>query len=177
MNRKTIVTFLAAAGLALGAGIASAQGWGGGGGCGGYGYYGGGYGHYGSGHHYGGGGGWVWSEEAFKERMAARHERLKEVLKITSKQEAAWKTFNDRMLALKRAAPPDPAEFAGLTAPERMEKRLELSRQFQGTMDERIAIVKEFYAGLTAEQKKAFDDWHSPGRWGDDKRGWKQKRR
>jgi hypothetical protein len=163
MNRKTIVTFLAAAGIALGAGVASAQGWGG---CGGYGGYG-----YGSG---GGGGGWVWSDDAFKERMTARHEQLKEVLKITPKQEEAWKSFNERMLTLKRAAPPDQAEFAKLTAPERMEKRQELARQFQNSMDERIAIVKDFYANLSAEQKKVFDDWHSP-RWRGDKRNWKKK--
>ncbi|MCL2022615.1 MAG: Spy/CpxP family protein refolding chaperone [Betaproteobacteria bacterium] len=162
MNRKTIVTFLAAASLALGAGVASAQGWGGyhhGGDC------------------YGGKYTGKWSEEDLKERMAARHEKLKERLKITPEQETAWKTFNEQMAAIgesRMAARPDPAEFAKLTTPERMEKRLELSRKFQDAMDKRLAVLKTFYASLTAEQKQIFDDLHSP-RWRDGKRGWHKK--
>ncbi|MCL2075539.1 MAG: Spy/CpxP family protein refolding chaperone [Betaproteobacteria bacterium] len=102
-----------------------------------------------------------------------RHARLKEILKIAPNQEAAWKTFNEQMLAIAEtrfAARPDPAEFMGLSAPERMEKRLELSRQYQDTMDKRLSVLNTFYASLSAEQKKIFDDWHSP-RWRDGKRG------
>jgi len=164
MNRKSIVGVLAAIGLVFGAGVASAQGWGGCGGYGGY-YQGGGCGDCYGGKHA------KWSEEDFKERMELRHKRMKEQLKITVNQEAAWNTFNEQMLALKRFDRPNLEEFAKLNSPERMEKRLEMMRQFQDAMAKRIEVVKTFYASLNAEQQKAFDDWHSP-RWREGKRGW-----
>jgi hypothetical protein len=156
ISRKSIVTVLAAATLAFGAGTASAGkggGWGGGwGDCGGGGFYGKADG--------------KWNEKDFKERIAERQERLKKALAITSKQEAAWKTFTDQMTAQmqERFKNFDPDQFLGLTTPERMEKQLAFSRQAQGTMEKRLEAVKTFYNSLTPEQKKKFDDWHSSKR-------------
>jgi len=151
ISRKTVVAVLAAASLALGAVVANAgghdkSGWGGH--CGNY---------------YGKADG-KWSEKDFKEQIAERQARLKKVLKIEPNQEAAWKTFTDQMSAQaqERFGNFDPDQFLGLTTPERMEKRLELSRQAQDAMSKRLEAVKTFYASLTAEQKKKFDDWHSP---------------
>ena len=176
ISRKTVVAVLAATSLALGAGVANAGGphkggWGGY--CGG-GYYSsarnwhsgnGGWGGYCGGGYYGKADG-KWSEKDFKERIAERQERLKKALQIAPNQEAAWKTFTDQMttLAQERAKNFDPDQFLGLTAPERMEKQLERLRQAQDAMSKRLEVVKTFYASLTAEQKKKFDDWHSPKR-------------
>jgi len=152
ISKKSVVTLLTAATFALGAGVASAGGHqkGGWGGCDGYGHPG------------------MYErnlkQEDFKERMAARHERLKKALKLDAKQEADWKTFTDQMAALaqEQSKKFDPDQFLGLSTPEKMEKRLELSRQAQDAMAKRLTVVKTFYNSLTAEQKKKFDDWHSP---------------
>ncbi|MDR3053836.1 MAG: Spy/CpxP family protein refolding chaperone [Zoogloeaceae bacterium] len=96
-----------------------------------------------------------------KEDIAARHERLHKALKLTAAQEPAWQAF------IANAAPegweqrrPDPKEFDKLTAPERMEKMLELSKKHQEFLSQRLADLKIFYAQLSPEQQKTFDERH-----------------
>jgi Spy/CpxP family protein refolding chaperone len=143
ISRKTMVTFLAVSSLALGIGVASAggknrDGWGNWGNCHGQ-----------------------ENTADSKKRLEAWHERLHEALKLSPEQESAWKTFSEqaRPANIQR---PDPGEFAKLTAPERLEKHLELSRQHQEIMSQRLAALKTFYAALAPEQQKIFDDFHSP---------------
>ena len=52
-------------------------------------------------------------------------------------------------------------EWAKLTTPERADKMLERSKAHQAQQAEHVAALKEFYAVLTAEQKKVFDDFHA----------------
>lgn len=137
---KIIVAFLATSSIALGVNTASAEG---------------------KAHHKDGAReGKTWNRDA-KENIAARQERLHKALKLTAAQEPAWQAF------VARVAPegweqqrPDPKEFDKLTAPERMEKMLENSQKRQEFMSQRLADLKVFYAQLSPEQQKTFDEQH-----------------
>ena len=151
--RKIIVTLLAAA--ALGAGPAMAYK---GGDCGpmGYGMKDGP------------------KAERMKERMQERHqarqEQLHKDLKLTAAQEPAWKAFTENSGPQADWKFPDRDAMDKLTAPERMEKMLEMSKQHQAYMAERLEAMKTFYAVLTPEQKKVFDEHHAGPRNGKGKR-------
>ena len=105
----------------------------------------------------------------FKERMEKRQAELHDKLKLTANQEAAWKTFTASMKPADRgqAQRPDRAEWDKLSAPERMEKMLERSKQRQDAMATRLSAMKTFYAQLTPEQQKVFNDnFAKPQRFG-----------
>ncbi|ALU88578.1 Spy/CpxP family protein refolding chaperone [Herbaspirillum rubrisubalbicans] len=94
------------------------------------------------------------------EQMRAKHQaQLHDKLKITASQEAAWKLFLDKT----KPAPMDPAarpskeEWAKLTTPERLDKKLEMMRKRESFAEQRVAATKEFYATLSPEQQKTFD--------------------
>ncbi|NUU02230.1 Spy/CpxP family protein refolding chaperone [Herbaspirillum robiniae] len=94
------------------------------------------------------------------EQMRAKHQaELHDKLKITAAQEAGWKLFLDKT----KPAPFDPAarpskeEFAKLTTPQRLDKKLEFMRKREAFAEQRVAATKEFYATLSPEQQKTFD--------------------
>lgn len=91
----------------------------------------------------------------FTERTAKLHAALK----LTAAQEPAWTAF---VAAITPAAGahthPDRAAIAAMTAPERMEKHIAMAKARLATMEAHQAALKTFYAVLTAEQKKAFDE-------------------
>lgn len=95
------------------------------------------------------------------EQMRAKHQAvLHDKLKLSSAQEGAWKTFIDKTTAL-RAVPPSPRlgkdDWYKLSAPEQMERRLGLMQQRQAHMVEQLNATKEFYAVLSPQQQKLFD--------------------
>ncbi|MCD5360483.1 Spy/CpxP family protein refolding chaperone [Chromobacterium aquaticum] len=100
-------------------------------------------------------------DPAQREAMAARHlQALHDQLKLQAKQEAAWKTYTESMKPGERAMPPKPQ--AGETAPQRMERMLDMMKQHQDGMQKRLDALKTFYAQLTPEQQKVMDQWHGP---------------
>ncbi|MFZ6871418.1 Spy/CpxP family protein refolding chaperone [Undibacterium sp. Di27W] len=100
-----------------------------------------------------------WAEK-MKERMAKHQAELHDKLKITAAQEPAWKTFTDAMNPGPMPARPDRKEMDKLTTPERMEKGLEKMKEHLAKMQSRLASLKTFYAVLTPEQQKIFDESH-----------------
>jgi Spy/CpxP family protein refolding chaperone len=102
-------------------------------------------------------------EEQRKERMAKRQVELHDKLKLNATQEKAWATFTERMKPGARPARPDRAELAKLSAPERMERMLARMQEGEKRMAGRIAATKEFYAVLTPEQQKTFNDQFGSG--------------
>lgn len=94
------------------------------------------------------------------ERMAKYQARLHDKLKLTAAQEPAWTAFT------AANAPKKPSgdwkakreAFAKLSAPERMEQWIALSKERIAGQEARLASLKTFYAVLTPEQKKVFDD-------------------
>ena len=94
------------------------------------------------------------------ERMAKYQARLHDKLKLTAAQEPAWATFT------AANAPKKPngdwkakrEAFAKLSAPERMEQWIAMSKERIAGQESRLASLKTFYAVLTPEQQKVFDD-------------------
>nr|WP_198981523.1 Spy/CpxP family protein refolding chaperone [Herbaspirillum sp. ASV7] len=94
------------------------------------------------------------------EQMRAKHQaELHDKLKITASQEAAWKLFLDktRPTPMDPAARPSKDEWAKLSTPERLDKKLDLMRKREAFAEQRVAATKEFYATLSPEQQKTFD--------------------
>ena len=94
----------------------------------------------------------------FAERIEKRQAEMHDKLKLTPEQETAWKSFHEKMKPADSFKRPDPSAFSALHAPERMEKMLAMMKEHESRMADRVAAVKEFYAVLTPEQQKLFDD-------------------
>ena len=99
--------------------------------------------------------------EKMKARMAKHKAELHDKLKLTAAQEPAWKTFTDAMMPEAMPTRLDRAAMEKMTAPERMEKMLAMSKEREGKMETRLAALKTFYAALTPEQKKILDSSHA----------------
>jgi Spy/CpxP family protein refolding chaperone len=93
--------------------------------------------------------------------MERHHMKLLAALKLTPDQEGAWKKLMDSEQPMPGPQPANPAEWAKLTTPDRAEMMLERMKQRQAKQVEHVAALKEFYAVLTLEQKKTFDDFHA----------------
>lgn len=98
-------------------------------------------------------------------QMHAKHlSSLKAKLKITATQEAAWTSFADSMKPAggMMGKHPDPAEMDKMSTPERIDKMRALHKErmsaMEAAMDKRGDATKTFYASLSPEQKKVFDD-------------------
>lgn len=92
------------------------------------------------------------------ERAAKRELKRQETLKLTPAQQAAWSTYTS---AVKPAANKERTERGAwntMAAPDRMAKRIEMARQRVTMMETRLEATKAFYAVLTPEQKKLFDE-------------------
>lgn len=96
-------------------------------------------------------------EGRMAERMAKRQGDLKEKLKLNASQTQAWDRYVADMKPAARQKGVGRAEMEKLSAPERMEKMLAMSKEREARLAERLASLKEFYAVLTPEQKKIFD--------------------
>lgn len=96
-----------------------------------------------------------------QERIAKRTDRLKEKLKLTPEQEPAWNAWVSRM---KPEAGPDKRqrmtrpEWEKLSAPERMERQLSHMKKMEEALAKRLEATKSFYAALTPEQQKVFNE-------------------
>lgn len=92
---------------------------------------------------------------------AQRLDQLHDKLKLSTGQEAAWKTFT---AALKADAParPEQRQLGELSAPERVETMIAHMKANQERMQKHLDALKPFYAQLTPEQKKVFDAETAP---------------
>jgi Spy/CpxP family protein refolding chaperone len=104
--------------------------------------------------------------EHHAKHMEQHHKKLHAALKLTSDQEAAWTKLMDSEHSMAKAEPMKHEDMAALTTPERAEKMLERMKEHQEHQVARVAALKEFYAVLTPEQQKVFDDIHSGPREG-----------
>jgi periplasmic protein CpxP/Spy len=109
---------------------------------------------------HGGPGGWGHGDPAkMQERINKRLGELKTTLKITSAQEPAWSAFAASFQPpAQRPARPDRAAFEKMTTPERIDAMRTMRDARNTRMDQRASATKTFYATLSAEQKKTFDE-------------------
>jgi Spy/CpxP family protein refolding chaperone len=96
------------------------------------------------------------------EKMAQHHAMLHEKLKLTAAQEPAWVAFGASMRSGakpgERGVWMDRAALRKMSAPERMEARIAMSKERLSRQETRLTALKSFYATLTPEQQKVFDD-------------------
>jgi len=116
--------------------------------------------------------------ERMAKRMAERQAQLKTALKLTANQEGAWNQYQQAMQP--PAAPagmPDRAEWAKLTTPQRLDKMQTLHAERQKHMEQHAQATRQFYATLTPEQQKVFDQAQGPGQHGQGEHGGKREHR
>jgi hypothetical protein len=111
------------------------------------------------------GGGGKHSEQHAK-RMEEHHKMLHEALKLSAEQEPGWKKLMDSEQPRASANTAQTIDWSKLTAPQRAEKMLEQSKARQEQMGEHVAALKAFYASLSTEQQKTFEDFHTNMRGG-----------
>ncbi|WP_018506578.1 Spy/CpxP family protein refolding chaperone [Thiobacillus thioparus] len=94
-------------------------------------------------------------------RRAEHLSELKEKLKLSPDQEAAWGTFTRAAQPGMRHASADRQamrdEFEKLSTPQRLDKMMAMSDARRSRMLERNQAIKVFYAQLNPEQQKVFD--------------------
>lgn len=96
--------------------------------------------------------------QRWAERRAQRQEQLKAALKLSPAQEGAWTAYTAAMQPpAQRPARMDRAEMAQLTTPQRIERMQAMQAERQQFMNQRLDAVKAFYAQLTPEQQKVYD--------------------
>jgi protein CpxP len=107
------------------------------------------------GHHRHGG---AKSPEQMKEKMAKRQAELRDKLNLNASQQSAWNLFTAAIMPSGDWKRPDRAEWQNLSAPERLEKQLAMLKEREARMTSVLAATKTFYATLTPEQQKIFND-------------------
>lgn len=111
-------------------------------------------------------------ERYMEEQMTQIHSELK----LAPAQEADWKTWSDKVnqaRADKKEARPDFEALKKLPAPERLQKLIDAGKTRDAMLETVLAATKTFYATLSPEQRKTFDDltpfgerapkWHHGG--------------
>ena len=91
------------------------------------------------------------------EHVAKRTARLHDELKITPAQENAFRAYVAAMKPQPMQARGERASWKELTAPARMEKMIAMQKQRTAEMEARMPALNAFYAVLSPEQKKTFD--------------------
>jgi protein CpxP len=93
-----------------------------------------------------------------QERMAKRQAEFKQKLQLSPGQEGAWDSYAAALKPSGNFKRGDRAEFARLTTPERIDRMRAHRAERIAAMDRRDEATKTFYAVLTPQQKKVFDD-------------------
>lgn len=102
-----------------------------------------------------------WDPAQHEARMEEHMHALHDKLKLAPAQESAWNNF---IAATKPQGRPqrDREDFSQLTAPERLDRRMEAEKEHLNRMEEHARALKAFYAQLSPEQKKTFDESFHP---------------
>ncbi len=101
---------------------------------------------------------WEERRAARQAKMAERQAKLHDKLAITAAQESAWASYTAAIKPAVRTARGERGAWKTMTAPERMQKRIEMSKQRTAHMEARMAALNSLYSALTPEQRKVFDE-------------------
>jgi leucyl aminopeptidase (aminopeptidase T) len=97
------------------------------------------------------------------QRMTERHEarmaQLKEQLKLTAGQQAAWNTFAQAMQPLAQPVFPSREEISKLTPEQRAEMRQQRLTARQARMEQHKQAMQTLRAQLTPEQQATLDQF------------------
>lgn len=99
-------------------------------------------------------------QKKMAEHHAKRQAELKAALKLSPAQEGAWTQFSTAMQrpAMGQRQRMDRDEMAKLTTPQRIDRMQQFQAERDAQMKQRGDAVKTFYAQLTPEQQKVFDE-------------------
>lgn len=107
----------------------------------------------------------------WSERAAARQQKLREQLKLTASQDAAFASYIAARKPQRLGQKVERDAWKTMSTPARMELRLERARGRLTAMENQVAATKAFYAVLTPEQQKVFDENSARRGWGHGGRG------
>ena len=97
-------------------------------------------------------------QQRWAERRAKHLDQLKAALKLSPAQEGAWSTYTAAMQPPAQRPPRmDRAQMAQLTTPQRIDRMQAMQAERQQFMTQRMDAIKAFYAQLTPEQQKVYD--------------------
>jgi protein CpxP len=99
-----------------------------------------------------------WDKSKYSEFIKSRQSELHEKLNLSASQEAAWNDFVVKSKPDEQKTRPNWSELSKLSAPDRLDRILAMKKDRLQTMESHIKAVKTFYAQLTPEQKKVFDE-------------------
>ena len=105
---------------------------------------------------------WQYDDEmnsnARRLQVQQRLSSLQSRLRLNAEQEKAWKDYEavivDNVQSMQDRQTPD---FAGMSAPERLENVQQLMRERDSRMTRHLEAMKAFYATLAPEQQQIFD--------------------
>ena len=102
------------------------------------------------------------------EMYAKRQAKLHDLLKLTAQQESAWANYQAAIkpAAAGAGATGDHKSFATLSAPDRLSKMIDMTKQHEAKMEATLPALTAFYGQLTADQKAIFDDHTMGGKHG-----------
>ncbi len=103
-------------------------------------------------------GGVRFDSERFEQRMEKRQQALHDQLKLSASQEKAWHNYSEAMKSLlPKREDFKRDDWRSLSAPERSERMLSRAQERVERMRKGNEAMKAFYAALSPEQKKVFD--------------------
>jgi len=86
---------------------------------------------------------------------------LLDQLNLTRAQEPVWESFISSVPVPVKPIRFDRTAMDKLTTPERLEQQLNQIKEQEARMTSNLLALKTFYAALTPEQQKTFDDFHA----------------
>ncbi|MDB5906111.1 MAG: hypothetical protein JWP34_225 [Massilia sp.] len=92
------------------------------------------------------------------EEFAKHQAKLHDALQLSAAQEPAWATYQAAIKPNEMQKHGPRPDWAGLSAPVRMEKMVARAKQHLVALESRVAALNSFYAVLTPPQKKVFDE-------------------
>ena len=99
-----------------------------------------------------------WGKARHSESLDKRKQALHDELKLSDAQEAAWHDYLEKSKPSGQHPEFDKSELSSLPTPERLDRMLLIMKARQEYMESHVQAVKSFYAQLTPEQQKIFDD-------------------
>jgi hypothetical protein len=98
--------------------------------------------------------------ESVQANILRNQSQLHDQLNLSQEQETIW---NDFIASVPAPAKPTKSERMAmdkLTTPERLELQLNQIKEQEAKMASNLVALKTFYAALTPEQQKSFDEYH-----------------
>jgi Spy/CpxP family protein refolding chaperone len=105
-----------------------------------------------------------WDKSWRGEFMEKRQNVLHDKLALSASQQSAWDNFILMSKPGERPAKSEWSELSKLSTPDRLDHMLVRMKERQQEMESRAKSVKSFYAQLTPEQQKIFDESFAPAR-------------